>query len=201
MDKNIEKLEEKWGSFRKVSHYYEQCELPFISDQARLNVIFDPIDFGVVEGVFANKLKSELLPDLKEFYLKYNGCRLFSNSFNIYGVQVYDSDIYQPYDIVIENVNNYAKMSDREKKRCNLLFFGSLGGDYIFGYDRDEKKQIYCVEAGHGKILKRFDSFNAFITYYINGLINEYDLKGKKLHPEEDSVGIPVLENLTSSLF
>ena len=75
IDKHTNEMEGKWGKFIKRNSYFEQGEMPFVSKQARLNVLFDPLNDAEIETI-----ESQLgfLPDvLKTFYKKTNGCRLF----------------------------------------------------------------------------------------------------------------------------
>lgn len=195
---NLEIIEEKWGKLIHEEHYKWNCAMSFISDAAKLNVIFDSEDVYVIERALEEKLNAKLLPELKQFYLSHNGCRLFFSSFNIFGVQCHRQDIYEPFDIVQENLNNYAKMKWWERKQCKLLFFGSLSGDYIFGYDKEEMSRIYCVKAGSSKSIYSFDSFQEFWNYIFERLLDEYDKDGHKKHPVKEFAGIPALENVTN---
>ncbi|MBR1651663.1 MAG: SMI1/KNR4 family protein [Lachnospiraceae bacterium] len=191
-------LEKKWGKMRKEGHYTANGKMSFISDETRLNVVFEPIDDSAIESAFYEKLKSEILPELKAFYKKHNGCRLFFSSLSVFGVQQNNREVYEPYDIVYENLNYYSSL--REKKKPNIVFFASLGGKYLFGYDRIELSKVYCIKKGSKEIEQEFDSFDEFFSHYFDALIKMYDADCHKVNPNEEYKGIPVLENVTYDL-
>jgi len=194
---NTEKLVEKWGEFKREEHYFQNGNMPFVSEQARLNVLFDPEDINEVISVFRDQLDSSILPELRVFYQEHNGCRLFFGSFCIFGLQRYHDDIFEPYDIVRENLNNYAKMTRGARKKSKMVLFATLGGDYVFGYDKTELSKIYCVKAGSAQVIKEYENFDDFWNYYFDKLLDEYDEECRKIHPNKEDVGIPSLEHLT----
>lgn len=124
--KNIVALiENKWGGFTANGHALCNEQMPFVSDKAYLNILFEP-QFKLVRETF-KILDTEIIPGLKEFYLNYNGCRLFFSGLNIFGVQCFRDDVYEPYDLKIEN-----SMIQEALKNPDFIFFASLGGDYAF---------------------------------------------------------------------
>ena len=190
-------LERKWGEFKKVDHYWENGPLPFISDHTRLNVLFEPESDVLIHKTFHHSLECEILPELRAFYKSYNGCRLFNGAFNIYGIQNHREDIYEPFNIVLENFNNYAKVKINLSAKKPFVVIGSLGGDYLFSYKTDELRTIYCTKSGERKILKEFEDFNMFFSYCFHALIGEYDLEGRKIHPDKENVEFLELEDST----
>lgn len=195
----VNQLTDKWGDFIILDHYKEQVKLPFISDKARLNVLFDPLPDNVITDIFERKLHSGILPELASFYKSFNGCRLFSSSLNIYGIQAYHDDVYEPFDLVRENFNHYSMLSEMASD-MNLVLFGSIGGDYRVGYDRDEMSGVYIFKVGATRILKTYNGFEQFFMSYFNYLIDEYDLAGKKIHVLDKYKDIPVLANVSGQL-
>lgn len=194
--KDIKKvLENKWGAFVSQGNYLANMPLPFISKDARLNVLFLQ-EIEAIKNAFAEKFQSKILPELFEFYQHYNGCRLFFSSLNIYGVQFHHSDIFEPFDLLLENYNIQTRFDDN-----NYVFFASLGGNYVFAYRKDELSRVYAFEKGHKQVLKVFDGFKAWFNYYFDALLNEYDTDGKKLHPNDEFKQIPSLYHVTYKLF
>ena len=192
-----DRLEEKWGRFIPKDHYRTNCPMPFISDDARLNVLFEKNGNDEIVSLFRGFFDAELPEELNDFYLNYNGCRLFFSSLNIFGIQKYTDEIFEPYDIRIENDRIFGKC---KKLSSQYVFIGSLGGEYGFAFDKNEKEKIYCFEIGKKKIVKEYDSFNVFFNQMFDYLFDEYDSNGRKININKEYKGIPVLEHLTFKL-
>lgn len=197
----INVLEDKWGPFEKSSNYISNGKMPFVSEVARLNVLFDKCDELIIENVFANKLNAPIMPELRQFYNEYNGCRLFFGSLSIFGIAKHPDDTYEPFDLFRENLNNVSKLNKRARKSNKYIFFASLGGDYLFGYDKEDLQKVYCFKPGSLKVEAEYDSFETFWTHFFYGLIDEYDETCHKIHPNIEDEGIPALENVTYKLF
>ena len=196
MSEYIDKLTEKWGPFVKCGECLSNGRMPFISSEARLNAFFTPKMTSDVSFFFANSLKSEEHPELKDIYAWTNGCRLFFASLCIYGIRdEKDKDILVPFDLKVEN-DNLSKNMPVDK----YLFFASIGGEYVFGYDRYNPSEVYGMRVGDKTILQSFDGVKDFFDQYFYPLMEEYDEKCKKIHPTEAYRGIPVLENKTIEL-
>lgn len=183
-------LQDKWGSFEKNGNYISNGEMPFISKEARLNVLFEPLQTEKVEEYFADILKAELHPELRSFYEWTNGCRLFFASLSVYGIRGECKDVLVPFDLDYENRNLLKTMPDDK-----YVYFASIGGAYVFAYDKKLPSSIYGMKVGSMEILQTFESFNVFFDHYFGALLDEYDNEGRKLHPTEAYKGIPVLEN------
>ena len=94
-------LTQKWGHFKKVNHWLEQVITPFISDQAKLNLLFDPIEHSVIADRFNKAFGVSPPRFLLEFYQITNGCRLFSNSLCIYGFKLYLAVMKERFDSIL----------------------------------------------------------------------------------------------------
>lgn len=194
-DKYKLKLEEKWGKFEQKSkeRNMTNCPLKFISKEARLNAFFSPEPEEYIQKIFKDYLKTEIPLSLQTFYSKFNGCRLFFSSLNVYGVQ-YGLKGLMPYDLFV--CNNNSGIDNKN----NLVYIASIGGNYDFGFKRDELTKIYGVKVGSDEIVQTFNSFEEFFDHYFNHLFNEYDKDGKKLHPNEKYKDIPVLYHMSYDL-
>ncbi len=190
-----QELQKKWGEFSAQEHYVYQLHLPFISEKALFNLLFFPQSEQINKTVF-REFGCELPDGLKKFYEKYNGCRLFFSSLSIYGLQQYTEDVYEPYDIVRENLNAQSSFQDER-----YVFFASLGGKYLFAFRKDELTKIYTVESGKRKILRVYEDFGEWFSHFFYGLMAEYDLTGRKVHPNGKYKKYPVLYHLTYDLF
>lgn len=187
-------LKSKWGGFIKNGHAFCNQQMPFISDKAYLNVLYEPQTTAIQE-VF-NSFGCNVLPELLDFYKKYNGCRLFFSSLNIFGIQCFDEEIYEPFDLALENHIIQETFKDN-----NYVFFASLGGDYAFAYKKGECSKIYAVKKGKKKVLKEFDNFDSWFSYYFDALYEEYDEEGQKKHPNKRYKEIPALYHETQKFF
>ena len=184
-----EKLINKWDVGLNLNNCWIQKELPFISKDARLNILFNPIDIEKYNHIFINTNNIKLF----KFYNLYNGCKLFSNSLCIYGIQSKSNDFYQTYDLEWEN-----KRISQMINTNDYVFFGSLGGQYVFGLKRDEKEEkVYCLNVDNGNVVKVYDDFELMFNTIFNNLYEEYDNNGVKLHKNEDFKIIKSLYNTT----
>ncbi len=184
-------LQDRWGIFKKQGKYLSNCEMSFISKDARLNVFFDPVAPTKTEEYFANVLKAELHPELKTFYKWTNGCRLFFASLSVYGItEEKCNDVFVPFDLDYEN-RNLSKTMPGNK----YIYFASIGGSYVFAYDKKSPSKVYGMKVGSTEVLQTYEGFYDFFDHYFDALIDEYDDKGRKIHPTEAYKGIPVLEN------
>lgn len=187
-------LESKWGKFIKNGHALCNKKMPFISEKTYLNILYET-QIGAVEKVFS-KFGCIIIPELLDFYKQFNGCRLFFSSLNIFGIQIFDEDIYEPYDLELEN-----RYIQEKFKNHNYVFFASLGGDYVFAYRKDECSKIYAVQKGKKKIIKEFENFESWFLYYFESLYDEYDEEGRKKHPNLEYKNIPALYHETNKFY
>ena len=189
-------LEAKWGEFISDSDSYYKFNgpMPFISNETKLNVLFNHKGISDIKKIYSTYLDTDVPHELLGFYKKFNGVRLFANSLSVYGIQDYSSKDYQPYDILICNRNS------ADYNKCGLILVASIGGEYNFGFKRNELSKIYGIQAGNGEIIQTFDSFDTFFEHYFCHLIDEYGYDCRKIHINEEYKGIPVLEHLSYEL-
>lgn len=188
------KLETKWGHFEPIEHALCNKKMPFVSNKAYLNILYKP-HIDATKKTFET-LNANIPPKLLDFYQNYNGCRLLFSSLNIFGVQCHENELYEPFDLEFENNAIQTTFKDD-----NYIFFGSLGGEYVFAYKKDECSKIYVIKKGERQILKTFNSFDSWFSYYFDFLYNEYDEIGQKIHPNKEHEKIPILYHLTYKFF
>lgn len=189
-------LENKWGGFSHPTHsdYEYNAPMHFISPNAKLNVLFSPKNEEDIHQLFLNHFDTDIPKDLMEFYKRYNGVRLFFGSLSVFGIQKFGEKDYQPYDLLMNNYNN------RDCNRYDLVLVATIGGQYVFGFKRNELTKIYGFKVREGEIVQTFESFSDFFEHYFNCLFNEYDANAKKIHPNLNYKGIPCLEHLSYAL-
>lgn len=190
----LDLLKEKWGGFVKYGHALCNKQMSFISAKAYLNVLYEP-QIEEMQKSF-DSLACRCLPELLDFYKRYNGCRLFFSSLNIFGIQCFNEETYEPFDLLLEN-----HIIQESFKDSNFIFFASLGGDYAFAYKNDECSKIYAIKKGENKVLKTYNNFDSWFAYYFDSLYKEYDEEGQKTHPNKRYKEIPSLYHETLKFF
>lgn len=193
-------LEAKWGKLEPSDHCLQNGRMPFVSDQARLNLLFVPENTAALVDRAERQFGSKLPEQLIAFYRRFNGCRLFFSSLNIFGVQIHPADFYQPFDLFVENDHIYGTLNKKERNACDMVFFASIGGDYAFGFKPDDNQTIIGTKKGSLAPVQTFDCFDAFFEFHFARLIDEYDVDCRKMHPDTRYKGIPVLEHQTNDI-
>lgn len=196
----ITPIEAKWGKMNLDGHALTNGSMPFISEEARLNMLFPTDNYSGMISAIHSKYGCQLPDQIKEFYQVYNGCRLFFGSLNVFGIQSYPTELYQPYDIYVENNHILGSLKTAEKSNCKILFVASIGGDYAYGINPENPEKIVGIKKGKLKAVQEFPDFNSFFNFHFNRLIEEYDEKCKKKHPLKQFQGIPVLENVSTEI-
>lgn len=186
-------LTEKWGQFKKNDHWLEQVDTTFISNKAKLNLLFEPIEQEEIKRRFHNHFGVFPPRFLLDFYKNTNGCRLFSNSLCIYGFQAYPSETFEPFDIVKET----ERVFSQHRFDQPLVFFGALGGQYLFCFSLLDPNRIIIINADSFKRVKEFNGFEKCFETIFRNLLDEYDLLGKKKHINKRFRNIPILANLS----
>lgn len=186
----IKILTKKWGPFNKNGHAYEQLTLSFVSEKTKFNVYFEKQSKDEINKSF-EILNADIHPQLLEFYNYTNGCRLFSKSLCIFGLQKYPNEVYEPFDIFIEN-NRYKKILENK-----YVCFGSFGNDYLFVYQKQNANKTYIIDVNSNEIIKEFNDVVSLFDELFIKLLNLYDDKGKKIVPNKIFKGIKALENIT----
>ena len=183
-------LVEKWGSGTELNNCWTQKKLSFISNDARLNILFNPIpDVSSYSKFFGEASSKQLL----DFYRHYNGCKLFSGSLCVYGMQNQSNDLYQTYDLEWENQRVHQMLGLK-----GYLIFGSLGGQYLFAFKTDSRDEtVYCIDVDNGDVIRSFENFDTLFSTLFNRLYEEYDEIGCKIHRNLKLKNIKPLFNVT----
>ena len=197
----VANIESKWGKLETVGHCMQNGKMPFVSEQARLNMLFLPEDINDLIAKVEKKFECRLPEQLIKFYTSFNGCRLFFNSLNVFGIQVHPSEQYQPFDLFVENNHILGSLKAKERKVCDLVFVSSIGGDYAFGFNRSNPSGIVGIRKGSlSAAVQCFDSFDVFFDHYYSKLLNEYGDDCRKKNPTRQFIGIPALEHQTNEI-
>ena len=192
-------LEDKWGKFEKTEYLMRQKKLIQLSEKHYLNKLYNPInikEYSIVE----DKLNCKLLPELIEFYKKYNGASLFSHSLVILGLNTFklrEDKIYGPIDFIRQNVMSSLSYKNHEYK--DLIVFG-YAGICLFCYNKKEFKKIYVIENKTNTIVHIFASFDECFNFYFDYLFNEYDNDGMKKHYVLEYENNPILRNISTEI-
>jgi len=178
------RLEQKWGAFEKDENIWKQRNIASISPRTYLNVLFIPVNkelYKIFEEDFNCKLPEELL----EFYNSYNGIMLFSQSFRIFGFNLYVNTSYQTLNLYFENERlNFKK---RCPKYANMVSFGYYA-EYNFCFDRNDNKKIYVISRNTFDHVHTFDNLQELFDHYLPPLIDEYNMNGNKIHPTSETL-------------
>lgn len=194
----IELLESKWGALEEAGHCLVNGKMPFVSDVARLNMLFPTENIELFITRVHDRFQCDLPEQLIEFYKRFNGCRLFFGSLNVFGMQNHPDEVYQPYDLFVENNHIMGSIKGPSKDKCNMLFIASIGGDYAFGIAKDNPGTITGIKKGAKfSSVQVFPDFNAFFDFHFRRLFSEYSTDCRKIHPSIQFRGIPALENLS----
>ena len=196
----VNRLEERWGKLEPIGHCLLNGHMRFISDETWLNRLFLPEDQNVLSDRISKTRECSLPEQLRAFYSEHNGCRLFFSSLNVFGVQIHPYEVYEPFDLWIENNHILGNLKPSDRKRCNLFFFASIGGKYVFGFDKDNPSHIFGCKKGSLACVQEFPDFDTFFEFHFNRLIDEYDDSCRKKHPLKRYAGIPALEHLTTTI-
>ena len=183
-------LEQKWGAFDRDKFFWKQRNVAKIAKDTFLNVLFIPIGDQPYR-IFEERYHCRIPKELMEFYKHYNGIMLFSQSFRIFGVNIWGGTGYQTLDLGLENSRLYFH------KRCpqyaDMISFGYYA-QWNFCFDRAKKEsRIYVISRNNYELVHTFDGLQQLFDHYLPPLIAEYDDDGNKLHPKKDN-GLPLYE-------
>lgn len=171
--KIIDEIFKTWNKDYEDKYVTILCKADHIQKGTNLHYFYKPEN---MPKYF--KSKGWYLPkDLKAFYSKFNGMRLFFSSFSIYGTQCnrFFTDKV-PYDLSIENFNH--------SKDHSYVVFGTIMGCYYFAYKNDKKqKGYYKLYAKDFSILDTYDSLDEIFTKELAPFLEEYNLDGTRKHP------------------
>ncbi len=185
-------IEKKWKVNAVNNRGKLYCLMPKINDHFYLHELCKKIDLSSY-GKLESTLNIKLLPELKEFYTHYNGCRLFISSVNIFGIP--ESESF-PLDFVTNDFNTHAQYDLSAEESKDIVFFGSVG-DFDLSYKQSEinNPKIYLTEKGNKQPVHIFNSIKDVMVYYFKLLYTEYTDDGYRKHPDILFEGTPQLAN------
>ncbi len=102
--------EKKWKADRDDEKGKLYVVMREVSDETYLHCLCKKIDMNYYEKL-EEALNIRLISELKEFYERYNGCRLFLSSINIYGVGIGKSS---PMEFILNDSNMYGEIKDKK---------------------------------------------------------------------------------------
>lgn len=184
----IKRLELKWGPFETDQYYLKQWDTSLGQKKSYLNVLFNPVapsELQFPQDIF----KCAFHPSLLKFYEQYNGIMLFSESLRIYGVEASDAALYDPYDIVAQNIDDNIQAYGEQF--ASFVVFGYYSS-CLFCFDKTNLDALYVVDTERAKVVHTFASVSALLNYYVDYLIDEYDENGKKIHFDKSLAGLPI---------
>lgn len=181
-----ELIEMKWKPEKDDDEGKIYVVMKEVSDKTYLHCLCKKIDMEYYERM-EESLHLKLIPELKEFYKYYNGCRLFLSSINIYGIGVGKSS---PMEFFLNNTNMHRQIKDKKVLKITLddiVFFGNVGNYNAF-YRQSEysNPKIYLAKQGSIEPIKQFDSIKDMMIDYFTYLTPEYDLNGYRKHPHKE---------------
>ncbi len=188
MKKIIEKLEKKWNFFEIDKFYLKQCDTSNNKKQSYLNILFNVADVCKLQDV-QETFSCEFHPELKDFYKKFNGIMLFSESLRIYGIESNYEALYDPYDIIEQNENDCIQNYGEEYS--DFIVFGYYSY-CLFCFDKTDFEFLYVFDTRQEKIVYKFKKITDLLSHYIDYLYNEYDNQGMKIHYDKKLKGLPI---------
>ena len=185
-------ITKKWKLDADNSRGKLYCLMPKINDHSYLHELCKKIDETMYKD-FEEAFNIQLLPELKEFYKSYNGCRLFISSINIFGLGYKDSF---PVDFAINDYNAHANYDFTDEESKDIVIFGNVG-DFDIWYKQSEinNPKVYLTQREDKKPIKVFNSIKEMFEYYFGILYNEYNEEGYRQHPETLFEDVPHLAN------
>lgn len=187
-------LQKKWNIDAETNEGLLFCHMTEINEQIYLHRLYKKLEDKEFEKI-EKSLNINIIPELREFYKHYNGCRLFHSSINIYGFECGDS---KPMAFVLNNINLNLKLVNNNIIDKDIVYIGNVG-NYLIYYKQSEilNPKIYLSRHGELKIHKQFSSLEELLKYYIMALSYEYDKNGYRKHPKTDKLykKFPVIAN------
>ncbi len=154
--------------------------LPQIGPDAVFHELFPPLSPEEINDL-ETKLNFKFPPELKKFYLYFNGMNLFSDTIYMYGKRRNyirkGDESRQPYDILTQNID-----SRLEDMTITELVIG--------GYGQDGSKLVIDVEKGgqrvfrrlrdSGKIIEEWPGLFVMLDSEVERIFMLFDDKGNK---------------------
>ena len=156
--------------------------VPHIAPQAHLHILFCPLNNEEIEQM-TNMLGLKILPsNLIEFYSKFNGISLFSDSINIYGLRNNFNrgieDVWQPFSILTPNKLERIKDSKKE-----YLYIGGYRYDGSKIYLDTISNKVYRCSRESSKPLNTWENFGIMLLSESKRIDLLFDENGRKLNP------------------
>lgn len=192
-----ELIQSKWSLERRNEEGEIYVVMKEISDKTYFHLLCKKIDTKYYEN-FEKTYNIKLLPELKDFYNYYNGCKLFHSSIVIYGIGVGES---RPMELFINDLNKHNELPKEnitQDESNDIVFFGGVG-DYNIYYKQSEinNPKIYLSKNGTVEPIRQFNSIRELMVFYLKYLVFEYDEHGYRKHPIKAKwcKDIPVIAN------
>lgn len=176
-------IKSKWKLERQNEEGDIYVVMKEVSDKTYFHILCRKIDNQYYEN-FEKTYNIKLLPELKEFYKYYNGCKLFHSSIVIYGIGIGKSS---PMDFFLNDLNKHneiPKNKTTQEELDDIVFFGSVG-NYNLYYKQSELKnsKIYLSQNGTIVPKQQFSSIKELMKFYFKYLTVEYNEEGYIKHP------------------
>lgn len=153
--------------------------VPHMAPEAYFHVTYPPLNEGQIDSL-EKAIGRELPFELRAFYHKTNGVKLFGYSLSIDGlrhsyVRVGD-EAWQPYSIVTPNTIERPPDADE-----SLVFIGGYRWDGSQLCMTPNSPVVYRCQFGTAKVLNKWSSFDEMLTSEVNRLSTLFDEKGRKI--------------------
>lgn len=144
------------------------CEDSSSSAFTYLHSLFPPLNYPEVKKI-ETLLKVKLPLEYKEFLLSYNGMNIFENSIYIYGLSKKNvrnsfKDVFQPTDIIIENL--------LLKNKDYYRFAAISNGDELY-FTKKETNRVYLKKKDDNSYVQSFFSFNDWLEQTVINFQNK----------------------------
>lgn len=173
-------ITKKWKLDAENNRGKLYCLMPEFNDHSYLHELCKKLDMKMYDN-FEKSFGIKLLPELKEFYKEYNGCRLFLSSINIFGLGYKESF---PLDFAINDLNAHSDYDFTEEESKDIVIFGSVGDlDLFYKQSELNNPKIYLTAKRNKKPIQIFDTIKSMFEYYFKILYQEYNNEGYRQHP------------------
>ena len=188
-----EQLQKKWKIDASNDEGLLFCHMPEINNNIYLHRLYKPIGLQYAME-FEKIIGVELLPELKDFYNDYNGCRLFHSSINIFGFDVGES---APMSMPLSHINLHRELEKNGNNGDDIVYIGNVGNYLMYYRINDKNHAIYLSKHGELDVYMKFLSIKDLLQYYCNALKFEYKEDGYREHPKKDKLykKFPLLAN------
>ena len=170
-------LKQKYGTWKSEKKYSYNGVLSKYSDTSYLNVLFVNPEYK--NNIAFLKSNGIIIPkEIDEFYRKYNGIALFSQSFVVFGYITSIDMGYTP--LGMQRMN----MMIRLKNRAWDDSYVSIGEYANFDFclkKKDQSGTIFVIDRKTCHIKRTFNSFSELLEYSVVELSKLYDKDGYKL--------------------